>query len=126
MKYVRTIEFIFTTIDDREVSAAISFIRENACSGIKVDDVLEVIPISRSALERGFRKFLGRSPQQEIRKFQIKRAIELLSESDLALDRIALHCGFKHPEYMHVVFKREIGCTPGSFRRDASLGTIKH
>jgi LacI family transcriptional regulator len=104
-------------IADTNVAAALRFIREHACLGTTVDDVLRHVPISRSMLERGFRQFLNRSPHAEIRLVQLKRVRELLSETDLSLDRIAHLAGFKHPEYMSVVFKRELGETPGQYRR---------
>jgi LacI family transcriptional regulator len=106
-------------IEDQQISAAVRFIRERACRGTSVSEVLQHVPVSRSALERGFRKYLGRSPQQEIRNVQLKRCQTLLVETDLPTERIAAMCGFQHPEYMHVVFKRELGITPGQYRRKA-------
>jgi LacI family transcriptional regulator len=106
-------------IDDREVAAAVRHIRENACSGITVGDVVDHLSVSRSCLERRFRKYVGRSPQEEIRLVQIKRVKQLLAETDLALEGIAKLAGYVHPEYMSVVFKRTTGQTPGEFRRHA-------
>lgn len=104
-------------IGDANIAAAVRFIRERACNGTTVEEVLDHLPMSRSALERGFRKYLNRSPQQEIRNVQLKRCRTLLEETDLPMERIAALCGFRHPEYMHVVFKRELGMTPGQYRR---------
>lgn len=104
-------------IDDHSVAAALTYIRENACQGISVDNVLENVPMSRSSLERKMRKYLNRSPQQEIRTVQVKRAQQLLRDTDMPMEQIATMCGFQHPEYMHVVFRRELGQTPGGFRR---------
>ncbi len=109
-------------IDDPDVAAAVRFIREHACEGISVDDVLRQVPLSRSMLERRFRKYLRRSPQREIRNVQIKRIKQLLAETDLTLEQIAQLAGFVHPEYMSVVFKREVGSTPGQYRRQAQSG----
>ncbi len=106
-------------IPDNDVASAVSYIRKNACSGATVNDVLRHVPVSRSLLERRFRKYLNRSPQAEIRNVQIKRIKELLAATDLPLERIAALTGFEHPEYMSVVFKRETGDTPGRFRRNA-------
>jgi len=103
-------------IDDPLVAAAVRLIRQRACSGLSVEDVLREVPLSRSILERRFRKHLGRSPQAEIRHVRIKRAKQLLVESDLTLDRIAALTGFEHPEYLSVVFRRETGETPGRYR----------
>lgn len=106
-------------IDDPEISAALRFIRENACRGINVRDVTCHVPVSRSTLERQLRKHLGRTPQQEIRRVQIRRAQELLATTDLTTERIAALCGFEHTEYFHVVFRRELNVTPGDFRKSA-------
>jgi LacI family transcriptional regulator len=106
-------------IDDARVAGAVRFIREHACHGITVRDVLVQTPLSRTALERYFRRYLGRSPQAEIRSVQLKRVKQLLAETELKMDRIAELTGFEHPEYLSVVFKREQGCTPGQFRREA-------
>ena len=104
-------------IDDPHVAAALSLIRENACRGMTVDQVTKAADVSRSTLERQFRRLLGRTPQQEIRHVQIRRVKELLATTDLSSERIAALTGFEHPEYMHVVFKRLVKQTPGQFRR---------
>jgi LacI family transcriptional regulator len=112
-------------IDDARVALAVRFIRQHACHGITVRDVLDQIPLSRTALERHFRRYLGRSPQAEIRVIQLKRVKQLLAETDLKMERIAELAGFEHPEYLSVVFKRELGRTPGQFRREARASTSK-
>jgi LacI family transcriptional regulator len=106
-------------IDDPQVAAAVRFIREHACQGTTVAEVLRQVPLSRTMLERRFRKYLGRSPQVEIRSVQVKRAQQLLAETDLRLPQIAALAGFAHPEYLSVVFKRHTGQTPGAYRRRA-------
>lgn len=106
-------------IDDEDVAAAIQMIRFRACEGLTVSDILAEVPIARSSLERRFRQYLGRSPQAEIRRVQIKRACQLLRDTDLSLVQISRLTGFKHAEYFSVVFKREVKQTPGRYR-DAS------
>ncbi|MCR9200586.1 MAG: DNA-binding transcriptional regulator [Planctomycetaceae bacterium] len=106
-------------IEDRGIAAALQYIREHACRGLTVDEVVKQNSVSRSTLERQVRKHLGRTPQEEIRHVQIKRVRELLLATDLPAEGIAGLCGFDHPEYMHVVFKRIAGMTPGEFRRQA-------
>ena len=88
-------------------------------------DVLQHVPVSRSILERRFRKFIGRSPQAEIRNVQLKRVKQLLRETDLPLERIAGLSGYDHPEYMSVVFKRELGQTPGQYRTQNVKGASR-
>jgi LacI family transcriptional regulator len=104
-------------IDDKNVAAALSFIRENSCRGITVEEVLHHAFASRSVLEKKLRRYLGRSPQAEIRRVQVAKIRELLLETDFPLKKIAELTGFEHVEYMCVVFKRLTGDSPGGYRK---------
>ena len=48
------------------------YIREHACDGITVADVLRVVPLSRRMLEYRFQKLVGRSPHAEIVRTRIE------------------------------------------------------
>jgi LacI family transcriptional regulator len=104
-------------VGDKNVAAALSFIRERACHGVSVDEVVAHAAASRSQLEKKFRRFIGRSPQAEIRRVQLARIKELLAETDLPLKSIASLTGFEHIEYLSVVFKRLTGESPGRYRK---------
>jgi len=104
-------------IDDKNVAAALSFIREHACQGITVEQVLKPSFASRSQLEKKFRRCLGRSPQVEIRRVQVAKIRQLLIETNFPLKKIAELTGFEYVEYMCVVFKRLMGESPGSYRK---------
>ncbi len=101
---------------DRNVALALAYIREHACEDIKVDQVLRHVFVSRSQLEHKFRRYVGHSPQVEIRRVQVARIRQLLAETDLPLKKIAEQTGFEHMEYMCVMFKRITGETPGQYR----------
>lgn len=102
---------------DKNVAAAVSYIREHACQGISVEAVLKHAFASRSQLEKKFRRFIGRSPQAEIRRVQVEKIRQLLFETSFPLKKIAELTGFEHVEYMCVVFKRLTGDSPGSYRK---------
>ncbi|MEI6714771.1 MAG: DNA-binding transcriptional regulator [Verrucomicrobiota bacterium] len=102
---------------DVRIRAAIRMIRERACLGLKVDDILRAVPLSRRELELRFQKYVGRSPHQEILRNRLDRAKRLLRETELGLAEVADRCGFEHPEYFSVVFKREEQLTPHAWRK---------
>ncbi|MFA5058330.1 MAG: substrate-binding domain-containing protein, partial [Opitutaceae bacterium] len=104
-------------IDDTNVASALSFIREHALQGITVEQVLQHAFASRSQLEKKFRRYLGRSPQAEIRRVQVAKIRQLLIETDFPLKKIAELTGFEYVEYLCVVFKRFTGDSPGSYRK---------
>jgi LacI family transcriptional regulator len=110
-------------IRDKNVAAALSCIREHACHGITVTQVLQRAAASRSQLEKKFRRFLGRSPQSEIRRVQVAKIKQLLFETDFPLKKIAELTGFELVEYMCVVFKRLTGISPGAYRKKLHIET---
>jgi LacI family transcriptional regulator len=103
-------------IEDPDVVAAVRFIREHACEGISMKDVLRALPQSRRVLETRFRRSLGRTPHEEIMRVRLNRARLLLAESDLTLERIAALAGFSHVEYFSTVFRKEAGLPPSRYR----------
>lgn len=102
--------------DDRLISQAVRFIREHACQGINVEDVLRAIPLSRRVLESRFKDLTGRTPHEQIVKLRLDRVRELLAQTPLPLSVIARRAGFKHVEYMSTVFRKKTGQWPGEHR----------
>ncbi len=103
-------------IDDPAVAHAVHFIRDNACLGINVSDVLATVPLSRRSLEQRFRRLLGRTPREEIQQVRLDRVRQLLTGTDLPLYKIAERTGFEHVEYLSVMFKRVTRMTPSRYR----------
>ena len=98
------------------VMQAMHFIRQYACQGIKTEQVADYVGISRSSLEWYFRRELGRSVHDEILRFKLDAAKRLLQQADSNVADIAVTCGFTSVQYMHAVFKRELGCTPREYQ----------
>jgi LacI family transcriptional regulator len=103
-------------VEDRQVAAAARFIRDHACEGIQIGDVLRAVGMSRSTLERRYQKFMGRSPKHDLLRFRLERAKQLLAETDFPVALVAEKLGFEHTEYLSVVFKKKTGLTPARFR----------
>jgi LacI family transcriptional regulator len=109
-------------IEDPEVAKAVRFIREHASEGIRVDDVLDQVALSRRALEKRFRTAVGRPPHMEIRRAQLERVKELLVGSDFKLEKIAEMTGFSSAQYLAGLFHRVVKMTPGAYRQAGRAG----
>lgn len=104
-------------IDDPTVAQAVRYIWQHYAHPIGVPDVVAAVSMSRRALELRFQQTLGRSPAGEIRRVRLARATELLAETDWPISRIVTEAGFGRVEVMNRVFRRELGQTPGSYRK---------
>ena len=105
--------------EDREVAVAVRFIRRHACRSIKVSDVLDHVVTSRAALEPRLKRVCGRTIHQEIRRFQIKRVQQLLTDTDWPIKQIATTTGFQTTQYLTRAFRKATGTTPAQYRRSA-------
>ena len=108
-------------IDDPELARAVRFIRQRACDGITVTDVLAETCLSRSVLERRFKQVLGRPPKAMLLAAQLDRAKQLLAETDLPLEAVARKCGFRSEKYFGDIFYRKVGRRAGAFRKGLGL-----
>jgi LacI family transcriptional regulator len=103
-------------VDDPDVAESLRYIRSHACEGLRVEELLGQVHLSRSLLERRFHTLVGRTPKAEISRVQLERAKQLLSETHLPLDAVAAKSGFRDARYLCDVFARKVGVTPGTYR----------
>ncbi len=106
---------------DAEIAEALRFIRENATQNISVDQVAAEIHVSRSTLQRRFRRLVGKTVEKEIMRVRMERAQRLLRETQFSLAGIALKTGFATVDYFVQAFRRENGLTPHQYRKRQML-----
>ncbi len=104
-------------VEEAPVAQAVRFIRDHACEGISAADVVANVPMSRSVLQRHFRKALGHTIHKQIVGVRLDAARSLLLNTNLSLPIIAERAGFKYERYMGLVFNQHEGMPPGAFRR---------
>jgi LacI family transcriptional regulator len=98
------------------VARAARLIRENAASGLNVDDLCRQLNASRSTLDRRMKSALKRSPKEEILRVRFREVERLLRETDLTIEAIAAQTGFAHSQYLQAAYKERHHMTPGEFR----------
>jgi LacI family transcriptional regulator len=108
-------------VEDEELARVCRFIRQAACDGINVHDIVEHSALSRRQLERRFQEHLGKTPHDLITEYQIARVKQLLAETAMPLQQISRRAGYSHKERLCAVFKRVTGQTPGQYRSENPL-----
>lgn len=84
---------------------------------ITVRELAEESHFSISTLERYFHSHFGLSPNEFLLKIKVNRAAQLLSNSTLNISEIAAECGYDNVSSFSRAFRREIGETPGTYRK---------
>jgi len=104
------------TVADPYVAEAVAFIRKNGDRNIRVEDILDVVPLSRRVFESRFRRALNRTPHEEIVRVRTNRVRELLLATEMSLAEISEELGIQNSEYLSVFFKKVTGMTPKEYR----------
>lgn len=103
-------------LSDPDVVMALRMIRSGACDGLRADQVIAKVSVSRTALENRFRALLGRSIHQEIVRLRMEKAMYLLRETDLDMPQITDRSGFKYPSQVSHLFRKHLGLSPRQYR----------
>ena len=72
--------------------------------------------MTRGNLHLKLKNLTGKTPVELIKTMRMKRACELMKETDLSIADIAEQTGFQTPGYFITVFKNHFGETPGTLR----------
>ena len=104
-------------VEDKTVAEAIRFIRQHAREAVQVSDVVDHLTMSRRNLEQRFRRVLGRSVYNEIKRVRTEQIIRMLCETDLSVSEIALRLG--HPSDKHIAryFRQQTGVSLKEYRK---------
>ena len=106
----------YRSLQDPLVIQAMHFIRHRATQGIKTEQVLDHLRVSRSNLEQRFKEEMHKTIHQIIHEEKLARAKQLLHLTDLPIQEIAEVCGYPSLQYFYAVFKKELNLTPKAFR----------
>lgn len=108
----------FKALKDPYVIQAMHYIRQHACRGIKVDQVLDFVAISRSNLEHRFQDEVGHSVHTQIHNEKLDAACKMLKHSHVALASVASASGYPSIQYMYAIFKKHFAMTPNQYRNN--------
>lgn len=103
--------------DDPVVVQAVEYIRQNATAGIDVGDVLGVVDVSRSTLDKRMQRAIGQSAYALIIETRIDKVKEMIKTTNISLEEVSRLCGFQQQPRLNEAFKRLTGMTPTQFRQ---------
>ena len=107
----------FLGMNDTAIARALLYIRNNCSGSVQLDAVAQQAGLSRSVLQRRFRRQLGRSVHDEVVNARLHKAMDLLRHSNENIDRIAEQCGFGYAQNMGRVFHQHFGRSPKEYRQ---------
>ena len=100
-----------------QVKRVTSFMRDNLDRQIGLDDLANLINLSRFHFCTAFRQATGHTPYQWLTMQRIGRARDLLADPKLTVTDVALAVGYETPSAFAASFRKVTGASPSHFRR---------
>jgi len=104
---------------------ALDYIDEHYREKIYLDDMAYRCNISPSYFSRLFKRELGLTYSSYINKVKVKKAKELLEETNLPIINISLDLGYDDCGYFIKIFKKNYGVTPANYRKTYNNGKYR-
>jgi AraC family transcriptional regulator len=95
----------------------LAHIEANLASKMDIDDLANVVALSRSHFARAFKRSLGFSPMEYVVVRRVERAKAMISGTREPLAEVALACGFADQAHLNRRFRDIVGISPGRWRR---------
>ncbi|MBQ7032880.1 MAG: helix-turn-helix transcriptional regulator [Clostridia bacterium] len=96
--------------------SVITFMEENIHKEISVKDLAACVQFHPNYFIRKFKEDFGVSPMKYFDNIRIKKALELISQTDKSFFEIASSIGINDPYYFSTFFKERVGMSPKKFR----------
>ncbi|KAE9075511.1 hypothetical protein PF010_g24275 [Phytophthora fragariae] len=94
-----------------------SFIEQHYDKNIQIQDVASYVGLERSYFSKLFKANKGISPYEYVMSLRLSKGKQLLRETDMPVEHIALLLGFKDTFHFSSFFKRKAGEAPLHHRR---------
>lgn len=101
-----------------EVGNVLDFIEAHHSESVSLSDLASVLNMSPHHFARAFKRATGVTPYRRVIESRLRLVRNLLVSTQQPLSDIAIDAGFSSQAHMTDVFRRELGTTPASYRRD--------
>jgi len=113
-KYGRT---SFGKIPGRGIALAVDYIEAHLDQDLRLAALAKVSGMSIYHFARRFKETVGMSPHAYVVVRRIRRAQDMLKHDGSSLANVATACGFASQAHFTTAFQRNLGITPGQYRR---------
>jgi len=106
---------------DQGIGRALALLHERPARPWTLETLSAEAGLSRSSLHERFVHFIGQPPMQYLTRWRMQLASGLLRDTGKKLVEVALEVGYESEAAFCRAFKREVGVSPGTWRRDTRV-----
>lgn len=103
-------------VSQERIQLMLAYIQQHFREKLTLEQIAAAAAVSERECLRCFHDMLNTSPFGYLMDYRVRRAANLLQETDRTVTDIAYACGFFGTSYFGKVFKKSMNCTPGQYR----------
>ena len=103
-------------VADSQITHALQIMRTPEGLRRNIGELADSLLMTRRTLERRFRRFVGCSPADELRRLRLERAMVLLAKSKMPIYQIAADLGFATATHFSTFFVENTNSSPTKYR----------
>jgi transcriptional regulator GlxA family with amidase domain len=100
-----------------KLTEAVTLMEANIEEPLSTDEIAQLAGVSRRQLERLFKQYLGSLPSRYYLELRLKRARQLLRDTNHSIVQVGLMCGFSSGSHFSTAFGALFGKTPREERQ---------
>ncbi len=102
-----------------KLAGAVAYMENHYCTAIGTEQLAAIAGYSERQFLRLFKTVFGTTPNQYIVGLRMKKAQQLLKDTELSIGEIAWRCGYDDHNYFSRLFKKQVGVTPRAYQKFA-------
>lgn len=121
-QFIKTMERVmgYNYTDNQFFNDILEYINQNYNIEMELNKCAKEFHTSPNHISRMFKKYLGKNFIAYLNELRIKKAEELLRDTELSIKEIANNIGYNNLNYFYKNFKNLTGTTPKKFKKNSS------
>lgn len=102
----------------QKIQEACIRMRENIYDKFTPEEIAQSINMSYSNFRKSFKQYTGIAPHQYLLQLKLSKTKDLLSNTDMSIQEIAMKLNFESADYFSYFFRSKTGINPLSYRKE--------
>lgn len=115
-------EVSIPSFDEKLFKKALLIIEENISNEFfNISAFCSELGVSRTLLFLKVKTWTNFTPNDLIKHYRMRRAVQLLEKGKMIISEVSYHVGYKNPKYFSKCFSEKFGLTPSQFQKKYAI-----
>ncbi|MAV28249.1 MAG: hypothetical protein CMF43_00375 [Legionellales bacterium] len=115
-------EVSIPSFDEKLFKKALLIVEENISNeSFNISTFCSELGVSRTLLFLKVKSWSNFTPNELIKHYRMRRALQLLEKGKMIVSEVSYHVGYKNPKYFSKCFSQKFGLTPSQFQKKYAL-----